>query len=116
MIFFQLTQNFLKNTKNSYDKCILCGNSETSIHMIQCKADLRTKWQRQLMTKLRKKLDKHKTNHELKETIYMVIADWMENNKVEIDQFPQKYHNAMITQENIGWFHMFSGHIFLKNG
>ena len=63
------------------------------------------------MTKLRKKLDKHKTNHELKETICMVIADWMENNKVEINKFPQKYHDAMITQENIGWSHMFAGHI-----
>ena len=41
----------------------------------------------------------------------MVITDWMENNKVEIDKFPQKYHDAMITQENIGWFHMFLGHI-----
>ena len=63
------------------------------------------------MTKLRKRLDKHKANHELKETICMVIADWMENNKVDINKFPQKYHDAMITQENIGWFHMFAGHI-----
>ena len=63
------------------------------------------------MTKIRKKLDKHKTNNELKETICMVIADWMKNNKVEITKYPQKYHDAMITQENIGWSHMFAGHI-----
>ena len=63
------------------------------------------------MTKIRKKLDKHKTNHELKETICMVIADWMENNEVEITKYPQKYHDAMITQENIGWSHMFARHI-----
>ena len=35
----------------------------------------------------------------------------MENNKVEINKFPQKYHDALITQENIGWSHMFAGHI-----
>ena len=63
------------------------------------------------MTKLWKKFDKHKTDHELKETMCMVIADWMENNTVDIYKFPQKYHDAMITQENIGWSHMFAGHI-----
>ena len=35
----------------------------------------------------------------------------MENNTVEINKFPQKFHDAMITQENIGWSHMFAGHI-----
>ena len=63
------------------------------------------------MTKLRKKLDKHKIDHELKETMCMIIADWMENNTVEINKFPQKNHDAMNTQENIGWSHMFAGHI-----
>ena len=63
------------------------------------------------MTKFWKKLDKLKTNHKLIEMLCMVIADWMENSKVEINKFPQKYHDAMITQENIGWSHMFAGHI-----
>ena len=40
-----------------------------------------------------------------------VIADWMENNKVEINKFPQQYHDALITQENIRWSHMFTGHL-----
>ena len=53
------------------------------------------------MEKLQKKLDKLKTNHKLSEMLCMVITDWMENNKVEINKFPQKYHDAMITQENI---------------
>ena len=57
------------------------------------------------------KLDKLKTYHKLKETFCMVIADWMENNKVEINKFPQKYHDALIAQENIGWSHTFAGHI-----
>ena len=100
-----------KEQQHSNDKCTLCGNSETSVHLIQCKAESRTKWQRQLMTKLWKKFDKHKTDHKLKETMCMVIADWMENNTVDIYKFPQKYHDAMITQENIGWSHMFAGHI-----
>ena len=73
-----------KEQQHSDDKCTLCRNSETSVHLIQCKAELRTKWQRQLMTKLWKKFDKHKTDHKLKETMCMVIADWMENNSVDI--------------------------------
>ena len=63
------------------------------------------------MKKLQKKLDKHKTDHKLKETLCMVIADQMENNTVEINKFPQKYHDAMNTQENIVRSHMFAGHI-----
>ena len=63
------------------------------------------------MTKLREKLDKLNTAFELQETLCSVIANWMENNKVDINKYPQKYHNALITQENIGWSHMFAGHI-----
>ena len=54
------------------------------------------------MKKLQKKIVKHKTDHKLKETMCMVIADLMENNTVEINKFPQKYRDATITQENIG--------------
>ena len=63
----------------------------------------------------RKKMNKLKTDQELKETLCIVIADWMENNKVEIIKFLEKYNDAMITQENIGWSHMIAD-IFLKNG
>ena len=47
-------------------------------------------------------MNKLKTDQELKETLCIVIADWMENNKVEIIKFLEKYNDAMITQENIG--------------
>ena len=57
------------------------------------------------------KLDKHKTDHKLKEMLCMVISDWMENKMVDINKFLCKYHDALITQENIGWSHMFAGHI-----
>ena len=63
------------------------------------------------MTKLWKKIDKLKTNHKLTETLCMVIAGWMENNNIEISKCPQKYNDAMITQENIGWSYIFARHI-----
>ena len=63
------------------------------------------------MTKIRKKLDKLNTDFELQETLCSIITDWMEDNKVDINIYPHKYHDAMITQENIGWSHMFAGHI-----
>ena len=64
-----------------------------------------------VMSKLWKKLNNLKTDHELKETLCSVIANWMENNKVDINKFPQKYHDALISQEIIGWSHIFAGHI-----
>ena len=79
---FPTHAKLFKEQQRSNDKCTLCGNSGTSVHLIQCKAELRTKWQRHFMTKLWKKLDKLKTDHKLKETLCMVIVDWMENNTV----------------------------------
>ena len=72
---------------------------------------IKNKVEKTICGKTSEKIDKLKINHELTEVLCMVIADWMENNKVEINKFPQKYHDAMITQENIGWSHMFAGHI-----
>ena len=63
------------------------------------------------MTKLQKKLDKLNTDFDLQETLCSAIANWLEDNKVDINNYPQKYHDAMITQENIGWSHMFTGYI-----
>ena len=63
------------------------------------------------MTKLRKKLDKLNTYFELQETLCSVIANWMEDNKVDINKYLQKYHETLINKENIGWSHMFEGHI-----
>ena len=61
--------------------------------------------------KILKKIDKLKKDHKLKETLCIIIADWMENNKVEINKFSQKYHDALVPQKNIGWSHMFAEHI-----
>ena len=63
------------------------------------------------MTKLQKKLNKLNTAFELKETLCSIITDWIKNNKVDINKYPQKYHETLITQDNIGWSHIFAGHI-----
>ena len=60
------------------------------------------------MTKVRNKLDKLNTEFELQETLCSAIATWVEDNKVVINKYPQKHHNALITQENIRWSHIFT--------
>lgn len=38
-----------------------------------------------------------------------VITDWLDSHTVTPDKYPDKYHAAIITQQNIGWRHMFMG-------
>ena len=63
------------------------------------------------MTKLQKRLDKLNTAFGLQETVCNIIANWVDHNTVNINIHPQKYHDVMITQENIGWSLIFAGHI-----
>ena len=39
------------------------------------------------------------------------VTEWFDHEKVDIDKYPVKYHRALITQNNIGWRHIFMGRI-----
>ena len=50
-------------------------------------------------------------NDSLIETMTTAIASWMEHGEVNVEKFPQKYHQALHSQANIGWNHLFMGRI-----
>jgi len=91
------------------DKCVLCDNTETRDHMIQCKAESRGKWRVSLSTALRKKMKAIDTKYDVEETFMTALCDWMENNEVDITKFPSRFKDALTSQEHIGWRHVFSG-------
>jgi hypothetical protein len=92
-----------------HNTCILCHECETRDHILQCQAPSRTKWKRQYIRALQRKLDFLETDFALGETICTAIAEWLETGKVDVCKYPIKYANAIISQESIGWRHLFGG-------
>ena len=45
----------------------------------------------------------------LMHTFCSVITDWLDSQTVSIEKYPEAYHPAIITQQNIGWRQMFMG-------
>ena len=86
MISFQLTQNFLKNNRIAIKNAFYVVTVKPVLIWYNAKQNQEQNGADSWWRKLGKKLDKHKTNHKLNETICMVIADWMETNKVDIDK------------------------------
>jgi NAD-dependent dihydropyrimidine dehydrogenase PreA subunit len=93
----------------NHNTCILCHQCETRDHILQCQAPSRTKWRRQYIGALQRKLDFLETDFVLGKTICTTIAEWLETGKVDVCKYPIKYANAIISQESIGWRHLFGG-------
>jgi hypothetical protein len=95
----------------NHDTCILCKQRETRDHILRCQAPTRTKWRRQYIGAMQRKLDYLETDFALGETICTAVAEWLESGNVDISKYPIKYATAIISQENIGWRHFFGGKI-----
>ena len=95
-------------------KCPLCDEDETTQHMIQCEHPSRTSWRCGLIKALRTKMSSTNTTFSLLETFVSAISDWMENGFVNIRKYPYRYHEAIHQQDQIGWYHLFSGKISQK--
>jgi hypothetical protein len=95
----------------NHETCILCHQQETRDHIIRCTAPSRIKWRQQYICALRKRLDSIETEFALKETLSTAIAEWLETGEVNVSNYPIKYVNAILSQEQIGWRHFFAGNI-----
>ena len=93
------------------NKCPLCKADETTEHIIRCPAHSRTQWRCGLLNKLRETMKFRHTHDDLSETLTTIIATWMEHGIVDVNKFPDKYHNAINSQQNIGWNQLFMGRI-----
>ena len=95
----------------SHSQCPICEHTETSLHLYTCNEPSRIKWRRQFIKALRDRLTRIKTVTGLSDVLCSCISDWFETQLVLPQNYPAKYHPAIITQTNIGWFHLFTGHI-----
>jgi NAD-dependent dihydropyrimidine dehydrogenase PreA subunit len=92
-----------------HNTCILCQQCETRDHILRCQAPTRIKWRRQYIKALQHKFDILETDFALGETLCTTIAEWLETGNVDVSKYPIKYANAIISQDNIGWRHLFGG-------
>jgi predicted ATPase len=95
----------------NHDTCILCHQHETRDHIIRCTAPLRIKWRQQYIGALRKRLETIETEFALGETLSTSIAEWLKTEEVYVSNYPIKYANAILSQEQTGWQHIFAGNI-----
>ena len=58
---------------------------------------------------MRKKMKIIDTKFDVAETFMTALCDWMENGAVDTTNFPLKFGAALLSQEHIGWRHVFSG-------
>ena len=79
--------------------------------MIRCLDRSRAKWRLHYITKLRTRLDYLETDVGLTNTFCTAITEWFDTEQVTIENYPEKYHRALITQTNIGWRQLFMGRI-----
>ena len=63
------------------------------------------------MKALRDRLLYIHTDPSLLDVLCTSLTDWFDNQEVDLDEYPSRYHPAIITQTKIGWFHVFTGHL-----
>ena len=93
------------------NKCKLCEERETREHMLHCKHPSRTKWKITFIDKLRKLMKQRNTGGALQDLLATALTQWLDTGKVDVDSFPQSFHNAINTQSMIGWMNFFGGRI-----
>ena len=104
-----------KEQQYSDNKCTLCGNSETSVHLILCKTESRTKWQRQFMTKLWKKWISIKQTMSWKRLCVYGHRrlDWKQHDRDKQIPTEISWHSDYSRKY---WIVSYSKDTFLKNG
>jgi hypothetical protein len=81
------------------------------LHIIRCTAPSIIKLRQQCICALRKRLETIETELALKETLSTAIAEWLETGEVNVSNYPIKYADAILSQEQIGWRNFFAGKI-----
>ena len=79
--------------------------------MLLCKGESRRKWRIKTIDELRKRMKTIDTKFGVENTICSAISDWFETGKVLVDEYPEEYHDAIRSQETIGWRQVFNGRI-----
>ena len=96
------------------NKCHLCGEIETREHLLRCTDPTRTTWKIAFINDLRKMLKNKLTSEGLSDTLARTITSWLDTGTVNASKYDRRYHDAINSQNSIGWMNLFSGRISQK--
>jgi hypothetical protein len=101
---------------NRYDllttsNCFHCGKSEDRDHILRCKHVTRAQWQNDLLVHLRQAHGSTKSDPQLLDMLIDGLHSWFQNTSIHANRYPIHYRRLINKQTDIGWRHMFNGHI-----
>ena len=79
--------------------------------MLLCKGASRRKWRIKTIDELRRRMKKIDTKFAVENVMCSAISDWFETGQVSLEKYPEEYHDAIRSQEAIGWRQVFNGRI-----
>ena len=97
--------------QQGHDSCSLFGKEETTKHVILCDHASHLKLSRHYINSLQARLKMVNTNTELINTFCSAITDWFDYGAVDPSKYPEQYYQATQQQTNIGWRHVYMGHL-----
>ena len=96
------------------DTCCLCQSLEDSEHLFRCSHPTRISWRRQSITSLRQRMSTLGFQPIVIDTLATCLTEWLDTGTVSPEKYPKSLHPVIHFQSEIGWHHMFAGHISLQ--
>ena len=101
-----------RHKQQSHDKCPHCGQSETHEHLFLCsKNPARFCGRQKYLKQVRTRLPRLGVPGSIVNVFSSCVAEWFDTSKVDIQKYDSRYHSAIRSQSDIGWRHIFMGHL-----
>ena len=95
-------------------KCKHCNKIETVSHLYHCNIESRIQWRLSYITTLRKKMKEIKTDESLIDAMATILTEYLDSGQVSKEKYHQRFHEAIDSQNTIGFEHFFLGKISQK--
>jgi hypothetical protein len=93
------------------DHCLHCGEQEDCDHLLQCNFAPRILWRNDLLVHLRTAHASTECDPCLLDILIDGLDSWFQHKTLVKTQYPRSYHRLIWEQEQIGWRHLFNGHL-----
>jgi hypothetical protein len=93
------------------EHCLHCGEPEDLDHILKCTFAPRRLWRNNLLTHLREAHNSNECNPYLLDILIDGLDSWFTNRTIDPARYPVRYGSLIQEQTEIGWRHIFNGHL-----
>jgi hypothetical protein len=93
------------------DHCLHCGEPEDRDHILRCTFSSRRLWRNNLFVHLRSTHKSTECDPRLLDILIDGLNTWFLHLPMDVSRYPRSYHKLIHEQTEIGWRHMFNGHL-----